>query len=240
MSDRTAGGMTSLEDVLRGASDPMPDAARAVVRARVVARVASEGRLARARFVFVRSAAAFATTATLLAGTGYAAASAVPGDFLYPAKRAAEEIRIAFSSNARQDDALLEMTRERAREVGELLDSQASEQDVMRAADLFGQTADRAVESQPTAEAEQETVRQIEDVVSGESPGVQEAVGGQVPEPSGTQDPEPDPSPDPPSGAQPDPQPDSTPGQGPGAESEQPGPGPGSDSDADGVTPRGR
>lgn len=236
MADSRAGSsrMVPLEDVLVGMHETMPERARDSVRARVVAEAASGGRMARARVVFLRSAAAFTATATLLAGTGYAAAGAMPGDLLYPVKRAAEEIQLAFSPQAQQGDALLEMTRERAREVGELIDSQASEQEVLRAADSFGETAGRAVRSQPTTEAAQGAARAIEDVVSNEPPGVQEAVEGKVPAP--TPEPEPAPTPDPPSGADPQPQPDPGPKQGEGTQPESPG----SDQSQGSVTSPGR
>lgn len=231
--------MVPLEDVLLGVHERMPDRARESVRARVVAGAVSGGRIARAKVVFLRSAAAFTATATLLASTGYAAAGAVPGDLLYPVKRAAEEIQLAFSPHAQQGDALIEMTRERAREVGELIESDAPEQDVLRAADYFGETAGRAVESQPTVEAAEGAVREIEEAVSGESPDVQDAVEDKVPgptqdQPSTSPAPEPDPTPDPSSGADPQPQPNPNPDPGADTQSESPGPGPG------GVTSPGR
>ncbi len=236
MSDPNSrsGRTVPLEDALGGVHEVMPQAARDMVRVRVLAAAGSEGRIARARVVFLRSAAAFTATATLLAGTGYAAAGTIPGDLLYPLKRAAEEVQLAFSPDADQGDALLEMTRERAREVGELLESQASEQELLRAADRFGETAGRAVDSQPTPEAEQAAVHEIEQAVSGESSGVQKVVGDEVPTPAPA--PTPTPAPDPASGKDPQPQPEPQPNPTPGPGS-QPGPG-GTGSDS--VSPPGR
>lgn len=223
MSKRTEShphGM-SLEDVLTGVGETMPAEARESVRARVVAHAASQGRLARAKVVFFRSAAAFTATATLLAGTGYAAASTVPGDFLYPVKRAAEEIHLIFSPNAQQDEALLNMTRERTRELRELIEADAPQGDVDRAAEDFGNFANRAVGSQDTSEAAADVAREIEKDVSAQPKSVQDAVSGKLPQaaPEPTPEPEPEPAPEPPSGMTPSPEPSPQPPSGPGSTS---------------------
>ena len=92
MSDRTKfDSTTDLGALIEGAHEEMPEFSRVRVRARLLGAIGNDGALTRARVAFVRSAAAFTATATLLAGTGLAAAVSMPGDPLYPLKRAAED-----------------------------------------------------------------------------------------------------------------------------------------------------
>lgn len=229
MSKRIGGSghQVPLDDLLSGVHETMPADARAAVRARVVAHAASGGRVARAKLVFTRSVVAFTTTTALLTGTAYAAASTVPGDALYPVKRAAEELRLAFSPQAQQDEALMKMTRERASEVRALLEAEASTSDVENAADDFGQAAGRAVDSQATSQAAAAVAREIEKSVSEQPAAVRDAVQDKVPQtaPAPTPAPQPAPQPDPPSDASPAPKPDPSASPGAGAQQDSSGSG---------------
>ncbi len=181
MSDRMHMKEVPLEDVLRGSFEPMSDDVRDRVRTRVMTGIDAESRFDRARTLFMRSAAAFAATATLMAGTGYAAANSLPGDPLYEVKRAAEEIRIVFSSDAQQGETLMRLTRERTREVRQLVESDADESDLRSAAKGFGEAADRAVRSQPDSASAEQTAMQIQDAVAQEPDAVQQRVEQMVP-----------------------------------------------------------
>lgn len=180
-----------LGDLIRAAREEMPESARARVRERLLGAVGNTDALGRARLVFVRSAAAFTATATLLAGTGLAAAVSMPGDLLYPLKRAAEELHLTFTPDARQGEALLDLTRNRVEEVRRLMESEAPTDDVERAAKQFEKTAGRLVESMDDGASREAYVDEIEEVVAEEPAPVQQRIQSGVPAPT----PEPSPSP---------------------------------------------
>lgn len=208
MSSNNDTGARRLDEVIRESFEPMPEISRARTRSRLLAGIDSTGRISRARTLFVRTAVAVTTSATLLAGTGLAAASALPGDLLYPVKRATEEVRVAFAPAAEQGGILLEMVQSRVREVTNLVESDASEPEMKRAAEQFGTAASRAIMSDPDPRASQEIVREIEASVAEEPRETQQRVDSQIPQP--TPVPSPNPQPTNPN-ATPDPQPDPTP-----------------------------
>lgn len=81
---------SAVDTALGRAFEPMPARARASVRGRLLAAIGP------ARLPFpvraLRAALAVGTGVSLLGGVSYAAAASVPGDLLYPVKRAAEQV----------------------------------------------------------------------------------------------------------------------------------------------------
>ncbi len=231
MSSDRGTGTRLLEEVIRESHEPMPELSRVRTRSRVLASIDTASRISRARILFTRTAVALTTTATIMAGTGLAAASSLPGDLLYPVKRATEEVRVAFAPTAQQGEILLEMVRERIREVSGLVESEASEPAVKRATEQFGSAAGRAVHGEPDPKASQDIVREIEASVAEEPAAVRQRVGSQIPEPAPTPEPTPQrrdpaasPSPQPDPEPSPDPQPTPNP-DGSGSPSGQTGSG---------------
>ncbi len=174
---RDGAGSRSLEDLLAAAplETPMPSDVRARVRDDVM-RSLDPAPLRSVRLTFARAAAVFACCGTLLTGASYAAAHSLPGDALYPLKRAAQEMRVAFTPHAGQGDALIRLSDTRAEEVRLLMQQQAEESRVQRAVDGFGDAVDRAVQSAPDTPTAQQRVRRIEDAVSDEPAPVRERV----------------------------------------------------------------
>jgi len=134
------------------------------------------------RLAFARAAAVFACCATLMSGVSFAAAHALPGDPLYPLKRATQEMRVVFTAADLQDEALIELSDTRAEEVRLLMLQQADEMRVQRAVDGFEDAAGRAVYSSPDTATAQQRLRRIEDAVSDEPAKVQERMKTSIPE----------------------------------------------------------
>lgn len=181
-------GRLSLEDLLASTplDTPMPSEARARVRDEVM-RSLDPGPLRSLRLSFARAATVFACCGTLLTGVSYAAAHALPGDMLYPLKRATQEMRIAFTLRSGQADALIRLSDTRAEEVRLLMQQKAEESRVQRALDGFGEAVDRAVQSAPDTSTARQRIRKIEDAVSDEPAPVRERVKAGLP--SGGSDP---------------------------------------------------
>lgn len=210
MSSDNDTGARRLDEMIRESFEQMPELSRTRTRSRVLASLDSAGRIARARVLFARTAVAFTTSAALLTGTGLAAAASLPGDLLYPVKRATEEVRVAFAPAAEQGGILLEMVQSRVREVTNLVESDASEPEMKRAAEQFGTAASRAIMSDPDPKATQEIVREIEASVAEEPRETQQRVDSEIPAPAPAPSPSPNPRPTNPN-ASPSPQPDPTP-----------------------------
>ncbi len=206
-------------DTIRGAFETMPDEAKTAMRHRVLVSASYSATPGRVRIAFSRAAATFTTVAVLLTGTSYAAAISVPGDALYPVKRAVEEVHVALAPGG-PENALVRQTRTRAEEVRRLMEMDAPEAIIDQAATGFGEAATRAVKQAGSPEEAAHTVRKIEAGVAGQPPGVQQRVEEALPPgsdsaPQGSED-----APgtqDPGSGA----------GSEGGSDSEKPGPGPG-------------
>ena len=176
------GRLTPLADILEHqAVQPMPADVRERIRAHVLP-VPGVSVLRDTRLAFARAAAVFACGATLMSGVSFAAARALPGDPLYPLKRAAQEMRVVFTAADLQDEALIELSDTRAEEVRLLMLQQADEMRVQRAVDGFEDAAGRAVHSSPDTATAQQRVRQIEDAVSDEPTKVQERVKTGIPQ----------------------------------------------------------
>jgi len=219
----------------------MPEASRDRIRHNVLSAVASQPRPVLTHAVFMRAAAAFSALTIGLGGMSYAAASALPGSPLYPVKRAIEEARVAVQfGETNRADALVDLTRERVRDVERLMDQDADEYRIERAEEDFGDAAQRAVEAEGDEAQSRERVEQIEQGVEDAPDPVRERVADEVPAPSPDPDPvqEPsnqqqEPAEDAPAGSDdaPGPGPDEAPSEGPGADGEPeaptPGPGPG-------------
>jgi len=172
----------ALGDILaERAIEPMPTQARERVRAMVLP-VATPSSLRSTRLVFARSAALFACFGTLLTGASYAAAHSLPGDPLYPLKRATQEMRVILVTGDARGDVLIDLTDSRAEEVRLLMLERASESRVQTAVDGFEDAAGRAVESAPDSSTAQERVRRIEDAVSDEPAKVQQRVKAGIPQ----------------------------------------------------------
>lgn len=164
------------------AVEPMPADARERVRALTLPARAPES-LRSTRLVFGRAAALFACFGTLLTGASYAAAHSLPGDPLYPLKRATQEMRVILVTGDARGDALIELTDSRAEEVRLLMLERAAASRVQTAVDGFEDAAGRAVESAPDSTTAQERVRRIEDAVSDEPAQVQQRVKPGIPRP---------------------------------------------------------
>lgn len=176
------GRLTPLADVLeRHAVEPMPADVRERIRASVLP-VPGVSFLRDTRLAFARAAVVFACCGTLMGGVAYAADHSLPGDPLYPLKRATQEMRVAFTSVGSRHDALIELSDTRATEVRLLMMQQADEMRVQRALEGFEDAAGRAVESSPDTATAQQRVRRIEDAVSDEPAKVQERVKSGIPE----------------------------------------------------------
>ncbi|MDH4139714.1 MAG: DUF5667 domain-containing protein [Coriobacteriia bacterium] len=159
------------------------------------------------RHVFARAAVAFATLSLGLGATSLAAANSLPGSPLYPFKRAMEEVRVQFSPRAERSDELVDVAKERVREVRELMESEASKEAVETAVEGFGDAAQRALEEEQNPQRQREQARELEEAVSGESERVRKRVE------EGVED-----APDTPGGS-----PGSGPGSGQGGGTENPG-----------------
>jgi hypothetical protein len=213
-----------LRDAIHGAFEAMPADAKASTRHRVLVEASYTANPGRIRLAFARSAATFTTVAVLLTGTSYAAATAVPGDALYPVKRAVEEVHVALAPGG-SENALVRQTQTRAEEVRRLMEMDAPEAIIDQAAMGFGEAATRAVKQAESPEDAQRTVRKIEEGVAGQPPQVQQRVEEALP---------PGPGPGDSDGAPQSPAEDAPGTQGPGSGSgseggssqgEQPGPG---------------
>lgn len=167
-------------DAISDAFEPMPDDVRTAMRHRVLVATSDNGAPSRIRQAFARSAATFTTVAVLLTGTSYAAANSVPGDILYPLKRAVEEAHVALAPGG-PEEALVEQAQTRAEEVRRLMEMGAPEAMINEAAVGFGTAAARAVEQAQSPEDAARTVRRIEDAFSEQPEGVQERVEEVIP-----------------------------------------------------------
>lgn len=119
-------------EALRRARETMPTDARTRVRSRVMAEVHAE---ARPRFFAAQSrriATAAAAFTMLGGGVAYAANGTLPGDALYPVKRAAENAIVAVLPAGEVENRLLVgLAERRAEEIGELVRRQeATEADI--------------------------------------------------------------------------------------------------------------
>ena len=206
-------------EAIRGAFETMPDEARAAMRHRVLVSASYSATPGRVKIAFSRAAATFTTVAVLLTGTSYAAAISVPGDALYPVKRAVEEVHVALAPGG-PENALVRQTKTRAEEVRRLMEMDAPEAIIDQAAMGFGEAATRAVKQAGSPEEAAHTVRKIEAGVAGQPPRVQQRVEEALP-PGGSDSAPQSPAQDVP-GAQ-----GSGSGSEGGSDSEKPGPGPG-------------
>jgi len=246
MADTTqghSGREIEVEQIVRRSVVRMPEGSRERIRHNVLSAAASQQRPVLARAVFTRAAAAFTALTIGLGGVSYAAASALPGSPLYPVKRAMEEARVALQlGETNRAEALVDLTRERVRDVERLMEQDADEFRIERAAQDFGDAAQRAVEAEGDVAQSRERVEQIEEGVEDAPNPVRQRVADEVPAPSPEPDPvqEPskqqqqqEPADDAPAGSDdaPGPGPDEAPNEGPGTDGEpeapKPGPGPG-------------
>jgi len=182
------GRIVPLEDVLAATSvPPIPDDARARILARVMP-VPGVAQLRHTRIMFARAAAVFACFGTLMSGVTYAAAHSLPGDALYPLKRAVEEMQVVFAPAESKDDALIERFDTRAEELRRLKSQRSDEILELRAIEGLQDAAGRALYSSPDTSTVQQRVRRIEDAVSDEPARVRERVKTEIPEalPGGT------------------------------------------------------
>lgn len=83
-------GLVGVHPVLVRALEPMPAEARAAVRERLLSAISAPRLPLGVRLV--RAAVAAGAVFSLLGGVSYAAAASMPGDILYPVKRAAEGV----------------------------------------------------------------------------------------------------------------------------------------------------
>lgn len=176
--------LVSVEDILRQSAVP---AVPRDVRDRIFAQIdrrESESRLRGTRLVFARALAVFACFSTLLGGVSYATAHSLPGDALYPLKRASQEMRVMLTPEGSRVDALIQLSDQRAEEVRLLMQQRASGSAVDRAVEGFGDAAGRAVQSAPDTQTAQQRVRRIEDAVSDEPAQVRERVQRSIPSPT--------------------------------------------------------
>jgi len=169
-----------LRGTLRDAFEVMPSEAKATMRHRVLVSASYSAAPGRIKLAFARSAALFTTLAILMTGTSYAAANSVPGDALYPLKRAVEETHVALSLRG-PEDALVEQTQTRAEEVRRLMEMDASEAIIDQAAIGFGDAAIRAIEHAQSPEEAARTVRKIQEGVSDQPAHVQQRVEDALP-----------------------------------------------------------
>ncbi len=85
----------------------MPDGMRRAVRTRIIAHARADVRLARSRALFKRAAVALALTTAMASGASFAVEGTVPGDALYPVKRASETVTLALLPAGRLEDLML-------------------------------------------------------------------------------------------------------------------------------------
>lgn len=180
MTARQTDTQDRLRDAIGDAFEPMPADVRTAMRHRVLVATSYDAAPGRIRQAFARSAAVFTTVVVLMTGTSFAAAGAVPGDALYPLKRAVEEAHVVLAPGG-PEEALVEQTQTRAEEVRRLMEMDAPEAMIDEAALGFGQAAARAIEQAQSPEDAAKTVRRIEDAFSEQPKGVQERVEDVVP-----------------------------------------------------------
>lgn len=175
---------TRLSDALAGSREVMDPPVKADVRARVM-----EG-AGRPRGFLVtaprRIAVALAVTTALSGGVAYAADGALPGDFLYPVKRAIENAIVAvLPEGDLERTALVEIARRRAEEAAQLqiegpaelsTDSLRELRDALeQVAEPGGLTREEEAQIRESAGEQGGPVHEtVDDVVgsSGEEPGV--------------------------------------------------------------------
>jgi hypothetical protein len=83
--------------------------------------------------------ASFIVVFLLLGSAVSVSAASVPGDFLYPVKRAAEQVRLKLTSEQQQLDLYLEFARQRLQELSVLTDRGEVSEDLL--AEMSGNTA---------------------------------------------------------------------------------------------------
>jgi hypothetical protein len=177
-------------EAIRSSYETLSDEAKASLRHRVLVEASYTAAPGRIQAVFARAAATFTTVAVLLMGTSYAAATSVPGDPLYPVKRAAEEAHVALAPGG-PENALVRQTRTRAEEIRRLMEMDAPDSIIDQAAVGFGEAATRAVKQAESAEEAARTVRKIQEGVSDQPPQVQNRVEEALPPgpgPGGSED----------------------------------------------------
>jgi hypothetical protein len=202
---------------LSAARGGMPAAAKRAVRDRVMFAARSDTRRRAWVLVSRRAAFAFAITAALSSGVAYAAGNSLPGDLLYPVKRASESVAVALlPDGALQDGVLHAVAERRAVEAVRLaqhgVESGVFDHAMSELRDAM-ETAFPAGEGLPEREIERLRDR-AEDVPAPQREQIESAIG--APSTSGNGEPAPDPAPEP--EPQPDPGPqggqDSGSGQG--------------------------
>lgn len=133
-----------VEQALREASARMPEFAREDTRERLVEYARATSATRWSRVVFSRIAAVAIGCSVAGGGLAQAAASALPGEPLYPAKRVVESAKLAVASSSEAVQHLLgEIAGERAEELTELVYAGADDEVVDAAAESFIRSAER-------------------------------------------------------------------------------------------------
>ncbi len=171
-----SGGTMKLDDALRRSVEGPGIDSGERMRARVLAAVRADGTPAVARSAFVRAAAAFAALSVGMGAATFAAAGSLPGSPLYLLKRAMEETQVQLTPRSAQSEALVDLARERVREVRELMDSEAPDAAVDAAVEGFDDAARRAIEKESDPEMLQQRERELQQTLSSEPARVQERV----------------------------------------------------------------
>lgn len=183
----------TLAEALRESFETMDPEAKVDIRERVV----SSARASRRRGLFVtapqRLAAALVAGTTLLGGVAYAANGALPGDVLYPVKRAGEDVLVALlPSGALERHVLVGIAARRAEEAAHL-ESQGERQQTREMLNEFEEAVRRAIGEQGVLdEAEAARIREQVGVEAGTTNSeVNEIIAPQGP--SGSEGPSQDP-----------------------------------------------
>lgn len=133
-----------VEQALREASARMPQFAREDTRERLVEYARATSATRWSRVVFSRIAAVAIGCSVAGGGLAQAAASALPGEPLYPAKRVVESAKLAVASSSEAVQNLLgEIAGERAEELTELVYTGADDKVVDEAAESFIRSTER-------------------------------------------------------------------------------------------------
>ncbi len=194
--ERSASDRVPVDDLLRSAVEPMPADASERVRAKVVAAgVASNPIAARHRRVHAGVAAVLVACALTTAGVGFAAQNALPGDALYPVKRATERMRIVFVPADERADAYLMQADERIREIERLLNAGASARALNEAVEAFCEATRRAIETEPDEASAQRKIDEIRQHVDEAPPAVRDVIESALEEADMAPDPTPPVSP---------------------------------------------
>lgn len=163
-------------DLVRSGASRAPADVRARIRSRLMASVATTTTGTRPRYRLAWMAAILAAGVSAATGVGFAAQGSLPGEALYPVKRATERARVALVPTDERADVYVDQADERMREVERLLSAGASAGTVDEAVDGFGDAARRAVDVEADEYAAQRRAEEIRRHVQGAPPPVRDVI----------------------------------------------------------------